>query len=273
MSTQLTTSTNKLQELAVNSEKDQYTLGKILGLWLAVSAPMGIMTWIVFPALKNKVNLHPGVFLWVLMIIALMWEVFLSFALLYRETGTLNLGIIRERTWRQKPRDPMTGQPRGRLWLWLIPVIIVTAVFEFAVSTPITNTWTTLFPFFAEPPGYSIESLMDSPEQWISAWYLLMLWVFQFVGNYLLGEEFFWRSVMLPKMKGVFGRWDWLANAVLFGAAHWGKPWHIPSGIVSGILYTYPSKRFRSTWFGLIVHGADGLFILFLILGLILGKV
>jgi len=271
MTTQEITSTNKLQMLLLSYEKDQYKFWQILGLWLAVSAPMGILAWVVFPVLKDRVSIPPSIFLWVLMIIGLMWEVVLSLAILYRETGTLNLGLIRQRTWRQKPRDPKTGLPNGRLWLWLIPIIALTAATEFMVRPLLTSVWTSIFPFFAEPPGYSMESLMDTPEQWVGAWYLLVLWVFQFVGNYLLGEEFFWRSVLLPKMQGVFGKGDWLANAVLFGAAHWGKPCHIPSGIVSGILYAYPSRRFRSAWFGLIVHGADGLFILFLIMVLVLG--
>ena len=51
------------------------------------------------------------------------------------------------------------------------------------------------------------------------------------------------------------------------------KPWNIPSSILSGIVYTYPSSRFRSVWFGLIVHGVDGLFFLFIMLGLVLGLV
>ena len=105
----------------------------------------------------------------------------------------------------------------------------------------------------------------------MGAWYLLILWAFQFVGNYLLGEEFLFRSVLLPKMEGVFGRFDWLANAAAFGLYHWHKPWNIPAAILSGILYAYPSRRFRSSWFGLILHAADGVFFLFLILGLVLG--
>ena len=80
---------------------------------------MGILAWLVFPALKGQVNMNPGIFLWVLMIAGLMWQVVLSLAILYRETGTLNLAAIRSRTWRQRPRDPQTGQPNGRLWLWL----------------------------------------------------------------------------------------------------------------------------------------------------------
>ena len=249
----------------------QYSLAKILGIWLAVSAPMGILAWVVFPAFKDRVSIHPGILLWVLMIIGLMWEVVLSLAILYRETGTFNLNTIRQRTWRQQPRNPQTGRPRAALWLWLIPFVLLTAGFEFALSSGLTRGWVSIFPFFAEPPGYNLESLLDTPELWVGAWGLLVLWLFQFIGNYLLGEEFLWRSVLLPKMKGVFGKWDWLANAVLFGLAHWGKPWHIPSGIISGILYAYPTRRFRSAWFGLILHGTDGLFFLFIMLGLVLG--
>ncbi len=264
--------TENISQKAVGPE-GQYSLAKILGIWVAVAAPMGLLAWIVFPALKDNVSMHPGIFLWVLMIAGLMWQVILSLAILYRETGRLNLGTIRHRTWRQRPRDPKTGQPSSRLWLWLIPVILLAAVLEFAVSPPLDGAWTSIFPFFAEPPGYSLESLMDTPEQWVGAWYLLVLWAFQFVGNYLLGEEFLFRSVLLPRMQGVFGKWDWLANAVLFGGYHWHKPWNIPSSIMSGIIYAYPSRRFRSAWFGLIVHAADGLFFLFITLGLVLGKV
>jgi len=250
---------------------DQYTLGQIIGVWLLAAAPMGLLAWVVFPVLKDRVSMHPGILLWVLMLIGLMWQVVLSLVILYRETGTLNLGAIRGRTWRQKPRDPKTGQPRGRLWLWLIPLVLLTAAVEFAVSGPLTDLWTRLLPFLTEPPGYDLAELMDTPEQWIGAWYLLVLWVFQFIGNYWLGEEFLFRSVLLPKMEGVFGKWDWLANAVMFGVYHVHKPWNIPAAIVSGILEAYPSRRFRSAWFGLVLHGAEGLFFLFIMLGLVLG--
>ena len=72
-------------------------------------------------------------------------------------------------------------------------------------------------------------------------------------------------------MNGVFGKWDWLANAIAFGCYHLHKPWVIPSAILSGIILAYPSKRFRCAWFGQIVHSVEGLFLLFIMLGLILG--
>ena len=56
----------------------QYSLGKILGLWIAAAAPMGLLAWIVFPLLRDRVDMHPGIFLWMLMIVGLMWQVVLS---------------------------------------------------------------------------------------------------------------------------------------------------------------------------------------------------
>jgi hypothetical protein len=251
--------------------KEQYSLVQILGIWLAAAVPMALLASVVFPALVPRVDMHPGILLWMLMIAGLLWQVILSLAILYSETGTLNLGAIRHRTWRQHPRDPQTGQPRRRLWLWLIPLILLAAVYEMLLSPAVGDALTTVLPFFAERPGYSLEELMDTPERWVGAWYLLGLWALQVAGNYLWGEEFLFRSVLLPKMTGVFGKWDWVANAVLFGAYHWHRPWVIPSSILSSLLYAYPSKRYRCAWFGVILHGADGLFFLVLMLGLVLG--
>lgn len=255
----------------ISAQTTQYSLAQILGVWLLAAAPMGLLAWVVFPALVNRVSMHPGLLLWALMIAGLMWQVALALIILYRETGTLSLPAIRHRTWRQQTRDPRTGQPRALLWLWMLPFGLLVAGFEFVVSPRLMEAWTTALPFLAEPPGYSMESLLQTPARWVGAWYLLAFWVFQFIGNYLLGEEFLFRSVLLPKMEGVFGKWDWLANGVLFGLYHWHKPWHIPSSIVSGILYTFPSRRLRSTWFGVILHGADGVFFLVMVLGLVLG--
>ena len=75
MSTQELTTTDMLQKVSTDRKQGQYTLWQIFGLWIAVSAPMGILTWIVFPTLKDNVGIHPSLLLWVLMIIGLMWEV------------------------------------------------------------------------------------------------------------------------------------------------------------------------------------------------------
>ena len=230
-----------------NESNSQYSLAQILGIWAAAAVPMGLLAWVVLPALVPSVNMEPGIFLWVLMIIGLLWQVVLSLVILYREEGTLNLSAIRHRTWRQQPRDPNTGKVNKRLWWWLIPMFAVQLAIQFGgVAMAIDRVWTLIFPFLAEPPGFSMQALFETPERWVGAWYLVGLMLLQIVGNYLWGEEFLFRSVLLPKMKGVFGKWDWLANAVLFSTYHLHKPWIIPSAIVTGIIWAYPSRRFRN---------------------------
>ncbi len=99
-----------------------------------------------------------------------------------------------------------------------------------------------------------------------------MLFVVNAVFNTVLGEELLFRGVLLPKMNAVFGRWDWLANGVLFGLYHLHQPWGMLGSIGTGVfLYALPAKRFRSTWMSIIVHSGQTLYLLFLILGLVLG--
>ncbi len=172
---------------------------------------------------------------------------------------------------RQQPRDPKTGQPRRILWLWLIPIILLEFVLAMVVAPLVADVWTSILPFFAEPSGLSLEALAETPEQFVGAWSLVVLQLLLLVGNYWLGEEFLFRSVLLPKMNGVFGKWDWLANAVLFATYHWHRPWVIADSLLTGSLFAFTTKRWRCAWFGLVPHAIEGVFLLFIILGIVLG--
>ena len=91
------------------------------------------------------------------------------------------------------------------------------------------------------------------------------------VFNTVLGEELLFRGVLLPRMKGVFGRGDWVANGVLFAVYHLHEPWRIPSALVFDILaLAYPSRRFESAWMGIIVHSTQTVFITIAVLALVL---
>jgi membrane protease YdiL (CAAX protease family) len=86
-----------------------------------------------------------------------------------------------------------------------------------------------------------------------------------------LGEELLFRGVLLPRMQGAFGRWDWVANAVLFGTYHLIRPLTIPAIVLSTMLWTLPARRYRSAWFALIPHGIEGVFTVVLVVGLVSG--
>ncbi len=170
------------------------------------------------------------------------------------------------------PRDPDTGQPRAKLWWWLVPLILGVGVLQFI---PLQALWEAIFPFLAEPDRYSFAELVGSSERKEAlegAWQVVALFVMLGIFNTVLGEELLFRGILLPKMQGVFGRWDWVANGVLFGLYHLHQPWSILSSMVRGVfLYAWPSRRFRSAWFGIIVHSMQTIVFLVLALGLVLG--
>ncbi|HKY55605.1 MAG TPA: CPBP family intramembrane glutamic endopeptidase [Anaerolineales bacterium] len=276
MNTSLTQTNSRATVAAEMGE--QYSLAKILGIWALAAIPMGILSWIVLPAVSPDYLTDPlgaGVTRIVLLMIGLIWIFILSMIIIQQEEGNLRWATVKRRLRLNTPCDPKTGETRRKLWLWVIPFLIAIVVWELALTSYVDGLWVSIFPFLAEPPGYSLGAVFESQEilaRLVGAWWFFGLFVVFAVFNSILGEEFLFRGVLLPKMDGVFGRWSWVANGVLFGFWHVHQPWTIVGAIISGaFLYAFPSWRFRSTWMGIIVHSVQNVYFGFLFLGVVLG--
>jgi uncharacterized protein len=256
---------------------EQYSLAKILGIWALAAAPMGILSWIIFPLVAPDFESDPlafGVTRLVLLTLGLIWLFVLSMIIVRREEGDLRWATVKRRLRLNTPREPATGVPRARLWLWVVPFLVGVVVVELVLNTPLENAWGAVFPFLTEPTGYSFDAIFGSQEilqGLMGAWWFFILFVIQAVFNTILGEEFLFRGVLLPKMEGAFGRGSWVANSVLFAFYHVHQPWGIPNSVLTGLLYTYPAYRYRSTWMSIILHSAQSVYIGFLVLGVVLG--
>ena len=278
MSTQVITSKDDPQELSTSYQHDQYALWQILGIWALATVPMGILSWIVFPTVSPDMNSDPlgaAVTRILLLTIGLVWLFVLSMIIVRKEEGDLRWTTVKRRLRLNTPRDPKTGETRRRLWLWVIPFVIAIVVWEVALKSYVSELWVSLFPFLAEPPGYSLGAIFESQAilaRLVGAWWFFGLFVVFSIFNSILGEEFLFRGVLLPKMEGVFGKWSWVASGVLHAFWHVHQPWVILETVISAaFLYTFPSWHFRSTWMGVIVHSVQNVFFAFLILGLVLG--
>jgi CAAX protease family protein len=260
--------------LALEQERGQYTLWQIIGIWLAAGAPMWVLGWLAYPALSQNLSaVDAGLLRIKLFTVGLIWQFVLSMLILHREEGNIRIGTIRRRFWLNNPVSPKTGQKHNRLWWLIVPFILLMVAIELVASPFLNGVWTKLFPFLAEPQGYSPATLF-APELrplWIGAWDLLVLQAVLSIFNTFLGEEFLFRGVLLPRMKGVFGRWDWVANGILFGLYHLHQPWGLPGNILSGLVLAFTGRRYRSNWFPILLHSGQSVFFIFLILGLVLG--
>lgn len=252
----------------------QYPFAKVLAIWAAATIPMGILGWFVAPMLASEPG-KPGLERLAVLTIGLLWQFILVLLLIYQEAGRLHWATIRERLWLTFPRSPKTGEEQGKLWLWVIPLLLLTAIYELGVSGMIRDIWTSIIPIFAEPPGLALDNLFETPTgraQLLGNWWVLLLFAVNALLNTVIGEELLFRGVLLPRMNGLFGKWDWMANGVLFGIYHVVQPWSILSSTISGCLFfAFPAKRFRCSWLGIIAHSGQSVYFLFLILGLVLG--
>lgn len=234
---------------------------------------MGILGWVVSPALVHATQ-TPLITRMAVLTVGLVWQFVLVMILLYQETGNLHWSTIRHRLWLTSPRSPRTGKPRGRLWLWLLPVILLTAIIQLQISGIVDNLWVSVFPFLAAPSGFDLSTTLATPAariQLAGAWNVWGLFVLLALFNTFLGEELLFRGFLLPRMAGVFGKGDWAMNGLLFGLYHLHQPWGIPGDVIQGIVcFALPSQFFRSSWFGVIAHSGQSVFLAILILGLVL---
>lgn len=271
--------TNTFPQTAIDDSMDrtqaepmeQYNLWQILGIWALVALPMALLAWVIAPGVIPYSPLHPGITYWLLMIAGMIWQFVVSLAIVYGELGTLRWSAIRQRTWLQTPRNPKTDQPNPRLYGWLLPALLFSALVNIGLAGYLDAPMAWLFPAL-KMPEHADTSQLASP-QFIGQWWLLGILLVSQIFNYFLGEEFLFRGVLLPKMGGVFGKFDWVANAVLFSLYHLHMPWVLPSNIVGNLAITWPARRFRSNWMAVVVHGAEGILVLVLVLAVILGLV
>jgi membrane protease YdiL (CAAX protease family) len=245
----------------------QYTLPAILGIWLAATLPMGVLRYLVLPAALPLLPeaFSPGALFWLLAAFGTAWQIVLSALVLRREVRPFSSENIRNRLWLTAPIDPQSGRRRPILYLSVVPVLAYWfAMDQTGVLAPLRAAVLRFSPGLGIPAYAELEGLLRSQQDgsgWLTALAL--------AGGALCtlaGGELLFRGVLLPRMGGVFGRFDWLANAALFAASHVHAASEIPVLLVSNLLVALPSRVFRSSWISVIARGADGIVMIVLVL-------
>ena len=240
----------------------QYSLAQILAVWAAAALPMAVLAWVVAPWLRDQLG-GPEPLAKALLICltaGLIWQFVLVLILTRHELGTLQWSRVRDALWLRAPRDPKSGRVGGRVWLWVLPFLLLSAL-EAAIPGV---------------PGPSVRDFAefvshDNGKDFFSgAWGWFAVVVVLAVFNTVLGEELLFRGLLLPRMRRVFGRGDFVANGVLFALYHLHEPWVIPTTLIDIFALAYPSRRFQSAWMGIIVHSLQSVFVIVVILTLVL---
>jgi membrane protease YdiL (CAAX protease family) len=249
----------------------QYSIGKILLIWAAAAVPMGLIAWVLMPFLIRRVNIVPGFMTLPLLTLGLIWQGVLAYIVLRREVKPFTWENIRERLWLYTPSKPGTRIESKKLYLWIVLLVVLRqAAYMSGAAGWFDELWVRVLPFLTAPPYMLIQNLAGVG---VGQWWLLGVEVVLIVFNYLLGEELIFRGILLPKMSGVFGKWDWVANSVLFATYHVHLPWTMPSTLLVDWIMPWAAKHFKSYWVAAILHGSDAVFLLVIFPMAIMGLV
>jgi CAAX protease family protein len=249
---------------ADRSQLPQYSVRQILAIWAAAALPMGLLAWIVAPWLRDQLGGRDPFIeaLLICLTAGLLWELALVLILLRRELGGLAWSRVRNALWLRAPRDPKTGRVGGKVWFWALPFVVLSAAVNALPIDPVG------------PMPRDLPKLIDTDRAehfFAGNWG----WFGMLVAVALLApvvEELFFRGLLLPRMRGAFGKGDVIANGTLFTVYHVHQPWSMPATLIDGIVnQAYPTKRFQSTWMGLITHTLPSFVIIGVVLSLVLG--
>ena len=234
----------------------------VLKMWAAAALPMAILAWVVTPVLAHVFSGPTALprALILSLTAGLIWQFCLVLLVVRREQGTLRWPVVKAALWLNAPISTRTGKPSKKLWWMVLPLMLLLALEEMLPSIP-SPVARDAAAFFGSHAG----------QEWMSGnWVWFVILVVQFTFNTALGEELFFRGLLLPRM-GSFGRFDWLVNGVLFAGYHLHEPWVIPQTLlVDTFAEALPSRRWRSSLIGIAVHSSQTVFFVVIALALVL---
>ena len=214
----------------------QYSLTRILFMFAWPAAVFILLIYIAGPLFAPPDGPIPT---WVYLSVSMLAngsELLAAVIILRREGHSLRFNqALRDRiNWRL----PSTGKQWGMAAL--VFVLVFVGIKTLGALTPHIAAWANLpawMPSFMNPslPQMDIAEKYRDVSLPGNISFLIITLVFRsFIFN-ILGEELYYRGVLQPKMKGVFGRWAWVANGILFAGKHAALFWMIPTLIPVGL--------------------------------------
>ncbi len=260
--------TTNFEQEGTTQEIPQYNLWMILLMFLWPAAWFMFLIYIVTPLFWTP---EPGEFLptWIFITIATLGnaaELIVALVLLRREGYTLTLRGLRERARLRWPKG-------WKKWLLAIGVLVLVLALGMLLG-PISKTVATI-PGFIPPdwwpvisnPNVEVTSFQEMfPDVNLAGNYIFFIMFFIVYGLIFnaIGEELYYRSFLLPKMRAVFGSWDWVANGVLFALKHIYQRWIYLGILPGGLALAFVGGPIGSVYLSTVAHWVANYLFLFI---------
>jgi len=130
--------------------------------------------------------------------------------------------------------------------IWSIVGLVLVGVFSGIILTGLELI---IGKFDHSPAFMSFEPLTKG------RYWLLLIWAPYWILN-ILGEEFLWRGVMLPRQEVAFGKHAWLIHGFGWWLFHIAFGWQLLITLIPLIfIQPFIVQRTKNSWIGVIMHG------------------
>lgn len=237
------------------SNVPQYKLGMTIFMFAWPAAWYTLLIYVIGQQFIPEDGMTPT---WVLLTITVLGsgaELAVGLALLRREGYALTLNGLKDRIRLQWPKG-------WKAWT-LAGVVFILGMSLSMVMGPV-NRGLASIPGFVPPewwpaasnPLIPVNSAADVfPDINLEGNFLFVLlyFVIGLVFN-VIGEEIYYRGFLLPRMRDVFGKWDWVANGVLFTLKHVYQRWLFPGILIGGLGFAFAFGPLGSLPLAIVFH-------------------
>jgi len=251
----MTATTVELSRSAARVEAPQFGVGKTLWMF---AWPAIWYTFLIYVVGRLFIPEEGTISTWYqLLVIALGGgaELAAGLVLLKREGYRMSVGSLRDRL--------RLRWPKG--WkAWAVAAVLLVIGMSLSMLMSQLNARLASVPGFAPPawwppagnPANKISGAADVfPEINLTGNYtfVFLYFLIGLVFN-IIGEEVYYRGYLLPRMRGAFGRWDWVANGVLFTLKHVYQRWLYPGILVGGLFFAFAAGPLGSLPLAMVYH-------------------
>jgi len=251
----MTVTTYQRSQLSEQTEVQQFGIGIIVLMFVWPAVWYTILIYGFGQLLISDEGTTPTWFLLLAMALGGGAELLTGIVLLRHEGYRISIDSLRDRL--------RIRWPQG--WKgWSFAVIVFILGMSLSMAIGPVNRMLASVPGFTPPqwwgpasnPTVEIHGAADMfPDVNLAGNYLFVLLYFLIglVCN-IFGEEIYYRGYLLPRMRGVFGRWDWVANGILFTLKHVYQRWLYPGILVGGLSFALAAGPLGSLPLAILYH-------------------
>ncbi len=232
----------------------QYGLGMVLLMFAWPAAWYTLIIYVARPLMVPAAGSTPTWFMLLVMVLGPGAELAAGLLMLRHEGGSLSYAWLQQRL--------RLHWPRG-LRAWAIVLAVLVGAFALSMALTPLNRALAEVPGFV-PPAWWPNASNPTVEVAIASDVFPDVRLAGNVGFVLLylliglinvvGEEVYYRGFLLPRMRGVFGRFDWVANGLLFTLKHVYQRWLYPEILAGALAFAFAAGPMGSLPVAMVYH-------------------